>query len=72
MESPQLKAFKVKEITVAAYNGSDAKVLAAPILRSHEEWCNDVNGWVALRAERDEGSDHRIDQSQKEAYILKL
>lgn len=70
MDSPELKAFTVSGIKVAAYNGSDAKVLAAPILRSNEEWCQDVTAWVALRAERDEANDHCIDQSQKKAYIL--
>lgn len=70
MDPKYLKAFIVGEIKVAAFNGSDAKVLAAPLIRSNEEWCNDVSAWVALRAERDLNGDDAIDQSKTEAYII--
>lgn len=70
MEAKQLKAFVVGTIKVAAFNGSDAKVLAAPLIKPNDEWCNDVTAWVALRAERDLNGDASLDQTQKEAYII--
>lgn len=64
-----LKAYKVNDMLVFASRGSDAKVLAAPQIRSMVEWREDVSAWVALRAERTPELDELKDQNQTEAYI---
>lgn len=66
----KLKAYKVGDLLVFAFKGTEAKLLAAPLLRSDEEWQKDVSGWVALRAERMPEEDHKIDPSRSEPYTL--
>lgn len=64
-----LQAYKVKNILVFADRGTEAKMLAAPLIRPNEEWRADVAGWVALRAERTEELDHLADPDKTEPYI---
>lgn len=69
-QAPQpLKAYKVNEHLVFATRGTEAKILAAPLIRPVEEWREDVAAWVALRAEREPTMDDLKDPSKTEAYI---
>ena len=45
-----LQAYKVEQVLVFATRGTEAKMLAAPLIRPMEEWREDVAGWVALRS----------------------
>lgn len=64
-----LQAYKVEDILVFTYKGTEAKLLAAPKIKSMEEWREDVAGWVALRAERTPELDDKLDASRTEPYI---
>ena len=64
-----LKAYELGKLTVFAPNGVMAKSFAAPMIRTNEEWCNDVTGWVALMADRRMDLDHLLDESKTETYI---
>ena len=64
-----LKAYELGPLIVFAPNGVTAKSFAAPTIRTSEEWCNDVTGWVALMADRRADLDHLLDQSKTETYI---
>lgn len=66
----KLKAYKVGELLVFSFKGTEAKLLAAPLLRTDEEWQKDVSGWVALRAERTPELDHLLDPSRTEPYTV--
>lgn len=69
-QAPQpLKAYKVNEYLVFATRGTEAKILAAPLIRPVDEWREDVAGWVALRAEREPEMDDMKDPHKTEAYI---
>lgn len=65
----KLKAYKVGDQLVFAFKGTEAKLLAAPLLRTDEEWQKDVSGWVALRAERMPELDHQVDLTRTEPYF---
>lgn len=65
-----LKAYKVANYLVYASKGTEAKLLAAPMLRSDAEWREDVAGWVALRAERAPDFDSSVDTSATEPYVI--
>lgn len=65
-----LKAYKVNNYIVYANKGTEAKLLAAPMIRSNTEWCEDVAGWVALRAERAPEFDTEVDIHAKAPYIV--
>ncbi len=64
-----LKAYKVDNYIVYANKGTEAKLLAAPMIRSNTEWREDVAGWVALRAERAPELDTEVDIQATEPYI---
>lgn len=64
-----LRAYKVNEILVFAGRGTEAKMLAAPMIRPTEEWREDVAAWVALRAERTPELDDLVDPERTEPYI---
>lgn len=64
-----LQAYKVNHILVFASRGTEAKMLAAPLLRPNEEWREDVAAWVALRAERTPELDELLDPTQTAPYI---
>lgn len=64
-----LQAYKVQDILVFSNKGTEAKLLAAPVIKSMEEWREDVAGWVALRAERTPELDDKVDVSRTEPYI---
>lgn len=63
-----MRAYKVKHILVFAERGTEAKMLAAPLLRPNEEWREDVADWVALRAERAPELDDQVDPTKTEPY----
>ena len=65
-----LKAYKVDKYLVYANKGTEAKLLAAPILRSMDDWRKDVAGWVALRAEREPELDSQVDNNKTDPYIV--
>jgi len=65
----ELKAYELGDLIEFAPNGVMAKSFAAPMIRSNEEWCNDVAGWVALMADRRIDLDHLLDESKTETYI---
>lgn len=69
MTASSLKAYTVEQILVFATRGTEAKLLAAPQLRSADEWREDVAAWVALRAERMPEYDDQLDPTQTSAYI---
>lgn len=64
-----MRAYKVEHILVFADRGTEAKLLAAPLLRPNEEWRADVDAWVALRAERAPELDDQVDKSKSEPYV---
>lgn len=64
-----LRAYKVQNILVFSNRGTEAKLLAAPVLRPVEEWREDVSAWVALRAERSPELDELVDPERTEPYI---
>ncbi|WP_221795233.1 hypothetical protein [Oceanobacter mangrovi] len=64
-----LQAYKVEHIVVYSSKGTEAKLLAAPKLRPMEEWRENVDAWVALRAERAPELDHLVDPAATEPYI---
>ncbi|WP_430462186.1 hypothetical protein ACQUQU_05175 [Thalassolituus sp. LLYu03] len=64
-----LRAYKVQEFLVFASRGTEAKMLAAPRIRSEAEWREDVSAWVALRAERAPELDELVNPDATEAYI---
>lgn len=66
----KLKAYKIGDLLVFAHKGTEAKLLAAPQIRSMEEWKQDVAGWVALRAERTPEEDHKVDPTRTEPYTV--
>ena len=66
----KLKAYKVGDSLVFAHKGTEAKLLAAPLIRSNDEWKEDVAGWVALRAERTPELDHKVDPERTEPYSV--
>ncbi len=65
----RLRAYKVNDILVYASRGTEAKTMAAPMIRPVEEWRKDVSAWVALRAERAPELDAQWDESRTEPYI---
>jgi len=66
----KLKAYKVNDYLVFSFKGTEAKLLAAPLIRTDEEWQKDVSGWVALRAERTPELDHKLDPKRTEPYVV--
>lgn len=64
-----MQAYKVDKVLVFADKGTEAKMLAAPLIRPWEEWREDVAGWVALRAERRPDKDELIDPDATSPYI---
>lgn len=64
-----LLAYKVRHILVFATRGTEAKLLAAPLLESNEYWHENVDKWVALRAERSPELDALCDPQQSAAYV---
>ncbi|MEN9465368.1 MAG: hypothetical protein RL217_1549 [Pseudomonadota bacterium] len=64
-----LHAYKVRHILVFANKGTEAKLLAAPQIEPNEYWRENVDKWVALRAERDDSLDHLWDSARTEPYI---
>lgn len=66
---PTLRAYRVEQYRVFATRGTEAKVLAAPLLRPMDEWREDVSAWVALRAERTPEHDHLLQPNKTDAYI---
>lgn len=66
-----LKAYQVDQILVFATRGTEAKLMAAPLLRPHNEWKEDVAGWVALRAERCPEKDKEVDEAATGPYVVK-
>ena len=64
-----LQAYKVQHILVFASRGTEAKMLAAPLIRPNEEWREDVAAWVALRSERTPELDHLADPERSEPYV---
>ncbi|MDK2776323.1 MAG: hypothetical protein KYX62_01515 [Pseudomonadota bacterium] len=64
-----LQAYKVEQILVFASRGTEAKMLAAPLLRPVEEWREDVAAWVALRAERMPELDELADPQKTGPYV---
>ncbi len=66
----KLKAYKVRELLVFSYKGTEAKLLAAPLIRTDEEWQKNVSEWVALRAERMPELDHQLDPTRTEPYTV--
>ncbi len=64
-----LQAYKVEQILVFASRGTEAKMLAAPLLRPVEEWREDVAAWVSLRAERMPALDDLADPEKNEPYV---
>ena len=64
-----LQAYKVQDILVFSNKGTEAKLLAAPVIKSMDEWREDVAGWVALRAERTPELDDQLDSTRNEPYI---
>jgi hypothetical protein len=66
-----LQAYKVGHILVFSNKGTEAKMLAAPLLRPWQEWREDVAAWVALRSERAPDLDHLLDPACQEPYVHK-
>lgn len=64
-----LQAYKVRDILVFANKGTEAKVMAAPVIQSMAAWREDVAGWVALRADRIPELDDQLDPEKTEPYI---
>ncbi|MFL0808626.1 MAG: hypothetical protein K6L60_15190 [Oceanobacter sp.] len=64
-----LQAYKVQDILVFSNKGTEAKMLAAPVIKSMEKWREDVAGWVALRADRTPELDDQVDPGKTEPYI---
>lgn len=64
-----LQAYKVQDVLVFASRGTEAKLLAAPLIRANEEWREDVSAWVALRSERTPELDNLVDPTKTEPYI---
>lgn len=66
-----LKAYKVNNILVFSDRGTQAKLLAAPLIHPASYWQENVADWVALRAERVPELDHKVDATQTQAYVAK-
>jgi len=66
-----LQAYKVDQILVFSNKGTEAKMLAAPLIRPWHEWREDVAAWVALRSERAADLDHLLDPAATEPYVHK-
>lgn len=64
-----LQAYKVEQVLVFATRGTEAKMLAAPLIRPMEEWREDVASWVALRSERAPEFDELYDPQRTEPYV---
>ncbi|MCY0966465.1 hypothetical protein [Parathalassolituus penaei] len=64
-----MQAYKVDKVLVFADKGTEAKMLAAPLIRPWEEWREDVAGWVALRAERKPELDPLVNPDATSPYI---
>ncbi|MFY9179990.1 MAG: hypothetical protein WAO12_09485 [Venatoribacter sp.] len=64
-----LCAYKIHNVIVFAHKGTEAKLLAAPLIKPNEYWRNNVAEWVRLRAERDESLDHLWDASRTTPYV---
>lgn len=64
-----LKAYKVQDIVVFSDRGTQAKLLAAPLIAEAAYWQQHADAWVALRAERVPEFDHLVDPEQTQAYI---
>ena len=64
-----MQAYKVETVLVFANKGTEAKMIAAPLLRPWEDWRADVAGWVALRAERVPDFDHLADPAAVKPYV---
>ena len=64
-----LRAYRVKNILVFASRGTEAKLLAAPLIHPNEFWQENVADWVALRAEPAPEENHKLDASRTEPYV---
>lgn len=64
-----LKAYKVDNIVVFSDRGTQAKLLAAPLIHPAEYWHENAAAWVALRAERVPELDHLVDPTKTAAYL---
>lgn len=64
-----LRAYKVKNILVFATRGTEAKLLAAPLIQPNEFWQENVADWVALSVEPAPAEDHKLDASRTEPYV---